>query len=123
MESSTHNNIIKLEIVTPIPKEFPTPSPNELRKISGLKNLSKIIESILADIIIDDMKSKADPSQYGNKKGISVNHYLINMIHKILTVVDTNSSREAMACLTQFIDWNKAFDPKYLECNHSLTMA
>ena len=56
------------------------------------------------------MKEKADPSQYGNRKGVSTSHYLINMINKILTIVDKNSTREAMACLAELIDWNKAFD-------------
>ena len=32
------------------------------------------------------------------------------MINKILTSVDKNSTREAMACLAELIDWNKAFD-------------
>ena len=103
-------DIFKTEIVTPVPKEKPTPSPNELRKISGLKNLSKIIETILSEFIIEDMKEKSDPSQYGNTKGISINHYLIKMIHKIYTSVDKNSTKEAYACLAELIDWNQAFD-------------
>ena len=30
------------------------------------------------------MSKTRDPSQYGNEKGVSVNHYLIKMINEIL---------------------------------------
>ena len=45
-------DIFKLEMVTPVPKEFPTPSPDKLRKISGLKNISKIREAVMAELMI-----------------------------------------------------------------------
>ena len=57
----------KIEMVTPVPKVHPPSSTKDLRKISGLKNLSKIAEKILSEFIVTDMK--IDPSQYGNKKG------------------------------------------------------
>ena len=31
-----------------------------------------------------DMSESRDPAQYGNEKGVSVNHYLIKMINEIL---------------------------------------
>ena len=44
---------------------------------------------------------------YGNQKGISIQHYLINMIDKILT--DANSkSTEITAVLATLIDWKDA---------------
>ena len=51
-----------------------------------------------------------DPSQYGNEKGISVQHYLINMLHKILTTLDKNTTKEAYAVIANLIDWSSAFD-------------
>ena len=51
-----------------------------------------------------------DRSQYGNEKGIGVNHYLIRMIHEILTGVDKNSSNEKFAVICTRIDWKQAFD-------------
>ena len=42
-------NMWKMEIVTPAPKVFPPQSPNDLRKISGTYNFSKIYEKFLAD--------------------------------------------------------------------------
>ena len=98
----------KLEIVTPVPKIQPPASVKDLWKIVGLKNLSKIVEKIISEHIIEDMK--IDYSQYGNKKGVSVNHYLIKMINRILTALDRNSKSEAIAVLAQLIDWSTAFD-------------
>ena len=103
-------NIWKLEMVTPAPKVYPTPSVNELRKISGLKNLSKIAEKILGAVLISDMSATRDPSQYGNEKGISVNHYLIKMINEILVSVDKNTANEKFAVWCSLIDWKQAFD-------------
>ena len=97
------------ELVTPVPKVYPPSNTSELRKISGLKNFSKISEKIISEFIIADMKK--DTSQYGNTKGLSINHYLIKMINTILTALDKNSTKEAMAVLLlcQMIDWKQAF--------------
>ena len=83
---------------------------NDLRKIAGLKNFSKVTEKILSVWLISDMSDLRDKSQYGNEKGISVNHYLIKMIHEILTSVDKNSSNEKFAVICTMIDWKQAFD-------------
>ena len=56
----------KYEFVTPVPKVFPTETTEDLRKISGTKNLSKIYESLISEPIIQDMEPKMDPSQFGN---------------------------------------------------------
>ena len=56
------------------------------------------------------MAGSRDPSQYGNEKGLSVNHYLINMINEILTSVDLNTAKEKFAVLCSLIDWKQAFD-------------
>ena len=66
-----------VEMVTPAPKVFPPTKIEDLRKISGLKNFSKIAEKIFGNIMIVDMTKSRDVSQYGNEKGVSVNHYLI----------------------------------------------
>ena len=33
---------------------------------------------------ISDMNLKLDPSQYANQKGMSINHYLVQLVDKIL---------------------------------------
>ena len=100
----------KHEIVTPIPKVYPPQSTDDLRRISGTKNLSKIYESLLSDTIISDISGQIDPSQFGNEKGLSTTHYLVKMIHKILTTLDRNNSEEKYAVIAQLVDWSKAFD-------------
>ena len=56
------------------------------------------------------MRPNSDPSQYGNEKGIGTQHYLINMIDRVLTCLDTNNCKEAYAVIAQLIDWKQAFD-------------
>ena len=103
-------DIWKLEMVTPVAKKYPPADVNDLRKISGLKNFSKISEKIFGEFLISDMSKNRDHSQYGNEKGLSVNHYLIKMINEILISVDTNSVAEKIAVFCSMIDWRQAFD-------------
>ena len=74
------SKLYKKESVTPVPKTFPPKSPDELRNISGLLTLDKIAETMRAEIMISDMSKNIDTSQYANQKGLSLHHYLINMI-------------------------------------------
>ena len=60
-------------------------------------------------MIISDMKAKLDPSQYANQKGVGIQHYLIKMLNRILTVLDKSSKGEAKAVIATLIDWKQAF--------------
>ena len=101
--------IYKFELSTPVPKGYPTEKLTQLRNIRGLLNFDKVMEKLIAELMISDMSAKMDPAQYGNQKGISIQHYLINMIHRILTALDNNSRRETFAIVANLIDWNNAF--------------
>ena len=101
--------LYKFEISTPVPKKYPPRSTSEIRNISGLLNFDKIMETLLSEIMVADMKPNIDPSQYGNQKGVSIQHYLIDMIHRILTALDNNSKGETFAVIANLIDWNNAF--------------
>ena len=57
-------------------------------------------------MLVDD----GDRSQYGNEKNLSINHYLIKMLHRIPCAVDRNSQSEAFAVILNLIDWSQAFD-------------
>ena len=46
------------------------------------------MEKLICKLIIKDMKDKMDASQFANQKGVSVDHYLIKMIDKILSDLD-----------------------------------
>ena len=56
------------------------------------------------------MKPGSDPSQFGNKKGISVQHCLVKMLDTIQTQLDTNNQNEAYATIMGMVNWSKAFD-------------
>ena len=101
--------IYKYEIYTPVPKVFPPEKVEQMRNISGLLTFDKVMENMISELMISDMKAKTDPSQYGNEKGTSIQHYLIKMVHRILTALDTNSKRETFAVVANLIDWNSAF--------------
>ena len=55
------------------------------------------------------MKDQIDPSQFANQKGLSIQHYLVKMIDKILKSVDKNSKKESLAVLATLVDWKQAF--------------
>ena len=80
IRQGTWPSICKMEIVTPVPKEHPTKSIDQLRNISGLTNLNKVFEKLIIRLVVDDMKAKIDPSQYANQKGISITT-LLSEIH------------------------------------------
>ena len=103
-------DIYKSECVTPAPKVFPPERMKDLRKISGLLNCSKIFEKLIGEYLISDMAPARDPSQYGNEKKLSIQHYLIKMLHQIFVAVDRNSQSEAFAVIIGMIDWAQAFD-------------
>ena len=101
--------LYKFEICTPVPKSYPPQTTSQVRNISGLLTFDKIMEKLISELIISDMSPNMDPSQYGNQKGVSVQHYLINMLHRILEALDNNSRRETFAVVANMIDWNNAF--------------
>ena len=89
-------DIFKMEIVTPVPKQFPPKDIDQLRNISGLLNLDKIAEKLVSRLIISDMKENIDPSQFANQKGLSIQHYLIKFIDRILQALDKNKKLKAV---------------------------
>ena len=100
----------KVEFVTPVPKIYPAEKLTDLRKISGLFNFSKIADKVIAELLTEDMAEKRDKSQFGNQKKLSIQHYLISMLNKILTAVDKNSQDEAICAILNMVDWSQAFD-------------
>ena len=91
------------------PKIYPCSNIDQLRNISGLLQLDKVMENLISRLIIDDMKPCRDSSQYGNEKNTSIEHYLIKLIHRILENTDRNSQNEKVAVLATMIDWKSAF--------------
>ena len=80
-----------------------------IQNISILKFVDKIAETTLASIMVSYMKEKMNLAQYGNCKGVSVQHYLMTMIHKILMKLDNNNKGDTFAIIAWLIDWKQAF--------------
>ena len=97
-------DFLKLEIVTPVPKAIHLQSID----ISGLMNLNKIMEKLVCNLVIHDMKKSMDPSQFANQKGLSVQHYMVKMLDRILSLID-DSKGEKVAVIATMVDWAKAF--------------
>ena len=95
----------KVEYVTPVPKAFPPKLMKNLRSISGLMSFDKVAEKLISELILSDMKEKMDPTQFGNQYGLSIQHYLVKMIHKILS--DTEERNAAV--IATFVDWKDTF--------------
>ena len=59
-------------------------------------------------MIISDMKG-LDPSQFGNQEGISIQHYLIKLIDRVLEATDKKTKNGSVAVLATLVDWKEAF--------------
>ena len=71
-------------------KSASTLKTSQFRNISGLFHFDKIFEKLLAQLMIEDMRPNLDPVQYGNQEKTSIQHYLVQMIHKILSILATH---------------------------------
>ena len=103
-------DFLKIEAVTPVPKVKNMKSANDLRKICGLPNLSKLMEKIVVKYLVKDMKTKLDVCQFANQPNMSINHYLIQMVDRVLSVLDGSAKGEHTAVIATLVDWSKAFD-------------
>ena len=101
--------IYQFEICTPVPKTDPPETMDKMRNISGLLTSDNKFEKLLAEILIYDIKKKADTSQFGKEKQTSIQHYPNKMIHRIQTALDRNSRINMFAVVASLIDWNSAF--------------
>ena len=99
----------KCEMVTPVPKVYPPKTPEDLRNISCLLTFNKVCEKMIAELMIEDIMKNLDISQYANQKGVSLQHYLVKMINKILEDTDNNNNSEVNAILATMVDWKEAF--------------
>ena len=97
----------KIEYGTPIPKQLPVQNEADLRIISKTPFLSKFYESFIVDWLLSYIRPFLDPNQCGGMKGISINHYLIKVLHFAFSILD---NREPHAVLSVLVDMSKAFN-------------
>ena len=55
----------------------------DIRPISLTPNVSKILESFIGNIILERIKERIDPNQYGALKGLSTTHALVDLLHNV----------------------------------------
>ena len=100
----------KKEWVTPVPKGKPNQTLKTLkdvRKIASTSDYSKIFESFLLEIILEDISDKLNKTQYGGRKGVGTEHLMVSMIDRIRKVLD---NPESVSAVLNSYDWSGAFD-------------
>ena len=98
----------KMEIVTPIEKVLYPKQISDLRKIGNTSDYSKLFESFLKDWILDDIKYKIDPSQFGGRKGSGTEHLIVCFVDRVLKLLDSTIFKSAV--ISASCDWSNAFD-------------
>ncbi|XP_072163242.1 uncharacterized protein [Diadema setosum] len=73
--------------VTPVPKSSPTTIHN-LRPVALTDHFAKIAVHFIAKDVLRAMISRLDPAQYGNLKGASTSHYLVDVMHMLHSHTD-----------------------------------
>ena len=97
----------KTAVVVPLPKKNPpTEVDSHLRPTSLTPVVSKVLESFTCEWMKETIQDSINPRQYGAISGSSKTHAMIEMLHFILSSLETRS-HHARALL---LDYSKAFD-------------
>ena len=104
----------KTASIIPVPKVKNPASANELRPIALTKILGRVFESFLSEWLKDDFTPVLDNKQYGNVKGTSTTHYLVDMLYNVISGIDKPSKYATLVA----VDFTKAFD----RINHSVAV-
>ena len=79
---------------------------NRLRPISLTPCLAKVAEGRVCKWIMDEIHSGVDARQFGNQKGVSTTHCLIDVYHHLISGVEKVGSIGTLV----LTDFSKAFD-------------
>ena len=60
-------------------------------------------------MIISDIKESMDPAQCDNQKNLSIQHYLVRLLHRIITNLERNCKGVGDAVLCMFVDLKQAY--------------
>ena len=63
LKRGEYPEVYKYEISTPVPKVYPPEKMKQMTNISGLLNFDKVMEKMISELMIKDMRAKADPAQ------------------------------------------------------------
>ena len=92
--------------IIPIPKVTKPTCESDIRPISLTPCLSKVLEDFVVSWLIEDVRDKIDPMQFGCLKGTSTSYCLLDMVHNWLLQIDS-PNEHLRVC---FLDFSKAFD-------------
>ena len=102
----------KREVVLAIPKAQAPKDYNDLRPISMSPLWSKILESIVSDLTLEETKANWKANQHRGIKGSSTDHVLIESWDRILRALDKSSKNKAVVFTA--VDFSKSFS----RCSH-----
>jgi len=92
--------------VIPAPKvNLPMSIQNDLRPISLLSALAKVLENIIGRWLLLFLEPHFDDNQFGSRGGRSTTHAIIALLHSLMSCLDTGGSVH-----TVFVNFRKAFD-------------
>lgn len=91
--------------VIPLPKQTP-PSVNKLRPVSLTSSLAKIAEGRVSKFVVESIQPYVDERQYGNQKGMSTTHCLIDVYHQLVSEAEKSNNISTLV----LTDFSKAFD-------------
>ena len=107
VQTHTWPAIYKKEYHIPL-KKVPSPeSEDDIRGIGLTSWVSKQLERYVLNWIWPFIKPHIDPDQMGGIQGCSIEHYIIKMLHFILTSMDGNRNSAVLAVP---VDFSKAFN-------------
>ena len=95
----------KKAYAVPVPKTATPTTLHDIRPVSLTPNPGKSLERLVAEEVWKTITPKLDPRQYGNVKGSSCLHYLVDYVDFVTSNVD---KKNEVAAIT--IDLSKAFD-------------
>lgn len=107
LEVAAVPNDMKLANVTPIFKKGDTGEPGNYRPISLTSVVGKLLESIIADRIVDFLEENdlLRNSQHGFRRKRSCLTNLLEFFHKMLSIFDSSRAIDII-----YLDFKKAFD-------------
>ena len=108
LEKYQYPRLWKHEWVVPAPKVNNPNLCKDLRKISLTSEFSLVFEGIIKDWILEDISHNIDRAQFGNQKGTGTEHLMVNLMDRILKLIDRNPNRSAV--IASMLDWAAAFD-------------
>ena len=91
--------------VIPLPKQYPH-TIDKLRPISLTSTIAKIAEKKMSKFILDSIRPQLDIRQFGNQKGVSTTHCLIEVYHQLISAAEKSGNINTLV----LTDFSKAFD-------------